>query len=55
MYIHIHIHIYDAIEKLKGCSRKAFREGKCNNYQAIRCDKKNNKTKKVVKNGIIFQ
>ena len=37
------------LKKLKGCSRKAFREGKCNNYQAIRCDKKNNKTKKVVK------
>ena len=42
------------LKKLKGCSRKAFREGKCNNYQAIRCDKKNNKTKKVVKKTVLF-
>jgi hypothetical protein len=42
------------LKKLKGCSRKAFREGKCNNYQAIRCDKKNNKTKKVGKTVLFF-
>ena len=42
------------LKKLKGCSRKAFREGKCNNYQAIRCDKKNNKTNKVVKKVLFF-
>ena len=42
------------LKKLKGCSRKSFREGKCNNYQAIRCDKKNNKTKKVVKKTVLF-
>jgi hypothetical protein len=42
------------LKKLKGCSRKAFREGKCNNYQAIRCEKKNNKTKKVVKTVLFF-
>lgn len=33
------------LKKLKGCSHKAFHEGKCNNYQAVRCDKKKNKNK----------
>ncbi len=42
------------LKKLKSCSRKAFREDKCNNYQAVRCDKKNNKTKKVVKKTVFF-
>ena len=42
------------LKKLKGCSHKAFSEGKCNNYQAIRCDKKNNKTNKVVKTVLFF-
>jgi len=58
MYIHIYntyTYTYTMpLKKLKGCSRKAFREGKCNNYQAIRCDKKNNKTKKVVKTVLFF-
>jgi hypothetical protein len=37
------------LKKLKGCSHKAFRKGKCNNYQAIRCDKNKNKANKVDK------
>jgi hypothetical protein len=57
MYIHVYTYTYTytmPLKKLKGCSRKSFREGKCNNYQAIRCDKKNNKTKKVVKKTVLF-
>lgn len=42
------------LKKLKGCSHKAFRKGKCNNYQAIRCDKKKNKTNKVEKTVLFF-
>ena len=42
------------LKNLKGCSHKAFREGKCNNYQAIRCEKRNNKTKKVGKMVLFF-
>ena len=55
IYIYTYTYTYTMpLKKLKGCSRKAFREGKCNNYQAIRCDKKNNKTKKVVKTVLFF-
>ena len=42
------------LKKLKGCSHKAFREGKCHNYQAIRCNKRNNKTNKVEKMVLFF-